>query len=331
MGVDTQAIFTTEQNSYLDSRSFTDNQTNTTYTFIKNGIDLLTLPGEAEPYALYLGNEENDVFQIDAARAIINGGAGNDTYQFTSADFGGGLLFDTDGLGELFVDGKRLSDMAMADATNENLWHLTSEDPNTFEDGQGFDLLRITDDLLLSLSGELEGVTLKGFFAGIGELLGLSLEEVDDGVFSMPSPTNIVPYFYGDGILEGTSQNDEIAQNPFSGGYAQITIQGGAGDDVIRSTAFGSLLKGGSGNDFIVGGDLDSTLNGGSGNDHLSASGGDVGHAIHMIGGAGNDTFSTSFGYYVIEDFQTDHANERVSVLPAWMIGASSYAKMAVA
>src|SRR3954449_7193292 len=67
-----------------------------------------------------------------------------------------------------------------------------------------------------------------------------------------------------------------------------MTIDGGAGDDVLRQDAFSSrpiALSGGAGDDKLTGGEGADTLSGGDGSDELS--GRDAGDRLD--GGAGND------------------------------------------
>lgn len=73
---------------------------------------------------------------------------------------------------------------------------------------------------------------------------------------------------------------------------ADITVDGGSGDDVIIGGGGNDNLKGGSGNDIIAGRDGNDRISGGRGNDYLFGGKGDD----IIDGGAGNDYIAGGAG-----------------------------------
>ena len=67
-----------------------------------------------------------------------------------------------------------------------------------------------------------------------------------------------------------------------------VTIDGGAGRDILEGDAGNDTLLGGPGDDKLSGGKGDDALDGGDGNDELDGSAG----ADHLSGGAGDDTLT---------------------------------------
>ena len=74
--------------------------------------------------------------------------------------------------------------------------------------------------------------------------------------------------------------------------YGDVTVDGGAGNDVVWTNTGDDTLYGGSGNDSLDGGSGNDSLDGGTGNDYLNgASGNDT-----LFGGDGNDWLYDSKG-----------------------------------
>jgi len=91
----------------------------------------------------------------------------------------------------------------------------------------------------------------------------------------------------GDDLLNLTSRQHA---------YGDVTVDGGAGDDVLWTSAGHDCLLGGAGNDDLDGGAGNDVLQGGSGNDRLAGSGGNdvleggAGDDL-LLGGRGGDTY----------------------------------------
>src|SRR5262249_21364736 len=87
--------------------------------------------------------------------------------------------------------------------------------------------------------------------------------------------TNLVPFSIDLGttenlVVNGNDGDDTITASNGLAGLIQLTIDGGAGNDMIT---------GGDGNDLLIGGDGNDVIEGGRGNDI-------------MFGGAGDDVFT---------------------------------------
>ncbi len=123
------------------------------------------------------------------------------------------------------------------------------------------------------------------------------------GVFSMATEGGQA--FFGDGIVDGTSGDDNIdgsylgdpdgdrIDNNDATGYAGGTghddyVLAGAGNDTVSAGLGRDNVFGGAGNDVLYGGSGNDTLDGGIGNDSIDGgSGNDL-----IYGGAGDDTLT---------------------------------------
>src|SRR5205823_5136979 len=83
-------------------------------------------------------------------------------------------------------------------------------------------------------------------------------------------------------IIQGLAGNDTLDA---SASPIPVTLNGGAGNDLLLGGAGADSLQGGSGNDTLFGGRGNDTLHGNDGNDYLSAGPG----ADQLFGEAGND------------------------------------------
>ncbi|MFB2896256.1 beta strand repeat-containing protein [Aerosakkonemataceae cyanobacterium BLCC-F50] len=84
---------------------------------------------------------------------------------------------------------------------------------------------------------------------------------------------------------EGLDTLNQIEQINFGNGGVYRVVTGGAGNDVLTTNSFFSLMYGGAGNDNITGGSGNDTLNGAADNDTLNG----AGNNDSIQGGAGND------------------------------------------
>ena len=96
---------------------------------------------------------------------------------------------------------------------------------------------------------------------------------------------------------DGGTGDDFILATTESG----ITLDAGAGNDIVYGTEFNDNLTGGAGDDILDGGDGDDHLYGGAGNDILDGGDGND----NFYGGAGNDIFSYNSGNDTIYDYES--------------------------
>jgi hypothetical protein len=99
--------------------------------------------------------------------------------------------------------------------------------------------------------------------------------------------------------------NDSVDATSLPDGTIVLTVDGGAGDDVLMTGAGPDLIFGGDGHDTISGGLGDDTIHGGAGHDSLRGeSGNDV-----IRGGDGNDSL---YGGAQLDDLQGEAGNDEV-------------------
>ncbi len=180
------------------------------------------------------GGSGNDVLNGGAGNDSLNGGSGNDLYVF---ELGGGR-----------------------DVISNVDYNATRLDALTF--GAGIDPADVTarrtgNNLVLSISGTDDQVTVTGYFSG--------------GVGA------------GHGRLDEVRFTDGASSVWDTAAIEAMVLAGTPGDDVIQGYGSADSLAGGAGTDSLYGYDGDDTLNGGAGNDLLS-------------GGAGSDIYVFELG-----------------------------------
>lgn len=225
-----------------------------------------------------LGGDGNDSLRGDAGNDKLDGGLGADVYHFE-------VGFGDD---EIVVG----AEIGVVDILQ-------------FGDGiakEGLRLLRVGDDLVVSVSGSSDRVTLRGYYAAPerhqfrfsdGSLWNAAdIQEHVSVPESVPTTGTDVLGTENNDLIGGSDGRDQIY-----GGAGDDILYGYAGDDILNGDGdywrFGGnwfkpgndVILGGSGNDTIDGGGGDDTLLGEEGNDHLI---GDYG-VDRLLGGSGND------------------------------------------
>jgi Ca2+-binding RTX toxin-like protein len=117
-------------------------------------------------------------------------------------------------------------------------------------------------------------------------------------------------------FMSGLDGNDDITggdKNLIGGAYIGSTLDGGAGDDILRAQAGDDVLLGGTGNDALLGGSGADLLLGGAGDDELV---GGFGNNDRMAGGTGDDTYYFTLG----DDGRGDIVNDDMSA--TWTPGS---------
>ena len=237
----------------------------------EDGNDVLSGGDGADTMFAGIGNDVieggagNDVLVGGIDNGNWNGanyynGAGNDTYRFGRGD-GQDTIWDVD-------------------ATAGNL------DTIALKAGVAPSDVRInrplgSNNLILSIAGTTDSVTVANFFAGDGSG-GYAIEQITfaDGTSwdlaaikaqaLLPTATadDIVGYA-GDDQINGADGNDRIW-----GRTGNDALLGGAGNDQIWGEAGNDVIEGGAGNDVLVGGNENGNWNG-----------------ANYYNGAGNDTY----------------------------------------
>ena len=215
-----------------------EDQRTATATTTLSGND--TLWGGAGADTL-LGGAGNDVLAGGTGADMLYGGRGADVYLYNLGDGSDTLIDDSGGVAG--GDELRLGAGIAADSV-------------------GF--VRANGDLILTLAGSPDRLTLRGWLAGAN------------------SAYQIETLRFADGTVWRADEVSELA----------MQVKGSAGDDVLRGNPdYPDHLYGLAGNDTLSATGWYDTLDGGEGDDRLDA--GDNGYAnclITYIGGRGNDT-----------------------------------------
>ena len=226
---------------------------------LTSGANSITL-AEVEAFVL---TGQADTFNGAATIAAhsVDGGAGNDTL--------------TGGAGNDSLVGGSGNDQLTGGAGNDALFGGDGDDRFVLGDGFG------TDTISGGENSETTGdrIDLSGLTSGVSVTLSAS----ETG--ALTSGTNSATFSQVE-TFTLTAQNDT-----FNGALATTTISldGGAGDDVLTGGSGADNLIGGAGNDILNGGAGSDTLSGGDGDDTFVLNAGSFGSDT-VIGGEGAET-----------------------------------------
>jgi Ca2+-binding RTX toxin-like protein len=206
--------------------------------------------------------QADDVLVGTDVNEVLIGGAGND---HLSGSFGHDELFGGEG-----------DDTYVFSGGVDVLEETSGLDVLRFENGITFDqvasgLLMSGNDLILSVDGGTDQITLRNFFLG-GDWLVETIEFATGGSVSAEEIFDV----FGLTLPNGSDAFDQVV----SGTSARDVLAGQEGND---------LLEGWSGNDSLTGGAGDDRLVGGLGDDFYTFSAGD-GHDVIDNSGGGYDT-----------------------------------------
>jgi Ca2+-binding RTX toxin-like protein len=210
----------------------------------KAGVQQIMLQGTDGPDHL-VGFSTGDILDGGLGNDILEGGEGPDTYRF---GFGYGQ-----------------------DEIREFVGYVLISNEDTLEFGAGVapghvDIARIGDDLIISLAGTTDTLTVIGQFNYISMFsyswFDIELFRFADGTvwtkYDIQAKTLAAAETSGDDFIVGFPQEDVI-----SGGAGNDTIEGGRGNDVLIGGPGNDILNGGRGADlyhFAVGDGAD-TIN----------------------------------------------------------------------
>ncbi|MEW8439417.1 MAG: calcium-binding protein [Candidatus Thiodiazotropha taylori] len=277
-----------------------------------------------------IGGPGNDTLQGDRDDDILIGGVGNDRL---AGGWGNDELIGGDGDDDL--DGGFGNDVLNGGSGNDTLSGGRGDDVYLFSIGDGqctidnhdaisssHDLLRfgsgieISDvtmtreglDLVITLNGETDGVTVTNHFSGgsNGEYALNAIEFSDGTVWTaqtisdsilVPSTGDDLLYAVAEGsVINGQLGDDTLVgaegDDHFSGGEGNDSLDGGAGEDMLLGNQGNDEILGGEDNDILLGEVGNDVLQGGSGNDRI-----DGGDGIDQLyGDEGDDQLTTSAG-----------------------------------
>jgi Ca2+-binding RTX toxin-like protein len=236
------------------------------------GSDAL-LGGAGDDYLQ--GEEGNDTLDGGAGNDALIGGAGNNTYLFGRGD------------GQDTVISGASSVAGQINVLQFKAGVLPGDTVFT----------RTTEDLVLSIAGTTDKITLSGFFFGSDPgNLHSPVQKVDfaDGTswdiaalkakaIAGDNSAQVLTGYAGDDVINALGGNDTVFGNA-----GNDTLDGGARNDYIGGDAGNDVLRGGADHDTLYGGDGDDSLEGGTGNDNLL---GNNGNDTYLFGkGDGEDT-----------------------------------------
>ncbi len=213
--------------------------------------------------AIY-GSLGNDTLDGGAGNDRLDGGDGNDTYLFGRGDGQDWLLSSDTNQYKLDVVQFREGALPTDIVISRSLWN--------------------TDDLILTIAGTQDQLTVNNYFYNDGafnsygiELIrfadgtswdyatvrakSLEVTEGDDTIYGFGSG-DVIDGLGGNDILHGLNGNDTL-----DGGTGNDTLDGGFGNDALIGGIGNDVLNGGSDNDTLDGGAGNDTLDGGFGND----------------------------------------------------------------
>lgn len=243
-----------------------------------------TLQGKAGS-DLLVGGDGADQLDGGEGRDYLYGGAGSDTYVFTG-DFGNDWINDSDGSGQITVDGQTLSAQnAKKVSTNtykdkSTGWTFFKGDVQT--DG--------TSTLVIAKEGARNSsITVRNWKSGqMGITLSDTQEEAPTGLSVFKGDQR--PLIYGVELIESGATDNTYAWGKVTRDPATGTLQGQAKAeadfaDVFYGTDSGDDIQGLGGNDALNGGAGKDKIDGGTGNDLIGGGAG----SDTILGGSGND------------------------------------------
>ncbi|MEX5575622.1 calcium-binding protein [Pseudomonas lijiangensis] len=279
-----------------------------------------------------VGNEGNDVLVGGEGNDAIYGGVGDDIL--------------VGGVGADRLSGDEGNDLLNGGAGNDDLSGGAGSDKYYFSRGWGQDAVRNYDlstgkrdviefsadispadievsrsylDLVLSLRGSADKITVYGYFSNDG-VSSYQLEAIHFANGVMWELEQIKAFVSvptsGNDVIWGYSSNDVLSgglgDDTLYGQSGNDTLQGGAGTDSLLGEAGDDTLLGETGNDYLYGGTGNDQLSGGEGSDYLY---GDLGNDQldgglgndYLSGGEGSDTyrFSRGWGQDSINDYDS--------------------------
>jgi Ca2+-binding RTX toxin-like protein len=275
---------------------------------------------------LYFGDAANNTFGAGDGNDALLGAGGNDT-------LAGGAGNDT-------LDGGAGNDLLIGGSASSGVWngwnYYGGQGNDTYRFGRGdgadviwdsdssagnLDVIRLkpavkpadvrlsrvafTDDLVLSIVGASDTLTVGGFFVGDGNG-GNAIEQIvfEDGtswdlnaikaklLLGSTGADDITAYA-SDDVIDAGEGDDRVWA-----GAGNDSAMGGTGNDSVYGQAGNDSIDGSTGNDQLYGNDGSDALTGGAGDDGLYGEGyyGGAGGNDTLDGGAGNDYLVGGFG-----------------------------------
>jgi len=304
-----------------------------------NGADTL-LGGDGNDFVD--GNQGNDVallgagddvFQWDPGDGsdVVEGQDGNDTMLFNGSNIS--EIFDLSANGDRLRFTRNVGNIVMDtnDVEKVQLNALGGSDTVTINDLTGTDVTEVD----VNLAGAIGGTTGDGqtdFVVGNASNGGDTIDILGAGttvsVVGTPAFLNITNAEATDSlVINGLGGDDHISASTLPAGIIKLTIDGGAGDDVILGGAGDDTLAGGDGDDFIDGnrgndvaflgagndvfqwdpGDGSDIIEGQDGTDEMLFNGANIGENIDIAANGGRLRFFRDVGNIVMDTDDVEH------------------------
>ncbi len=252
---------------------------------VQIGFDSLALPNVQ---ATLLGGAGNDTLTSISGSSTLDGGTGNDRLngymRSYSTKYVFGIGYGADIVDDLTTRAATLSPFA----PSGDVIRLT---PAT--DARQLRFARSTNDLVLSLSGSTDTLTVKNFWSG-GSTVRSTVDTIEIAGGATLNLGSIQTGLLGGTRTTATAGADLLIA-PSTGG----TLSGNGGDDHLIGSGLADTLQGGAGNDYLSGGNGNDTLDGGTGDDFMQGGSGDDIYIVDsLLDGVsdtdGNDTIRAS-------------------------------------
>jgi len=226
--------------------------------------------------ALLVGGGGNDTIHAGMGDDILDGGTGND---WLAGEHGNDTYIFRRGSGQ-----DTICDADSSGTNTDTIWLGSNLTPDDIK------LKRVGTNLVLSIIGTSDTLTVKDFFRGFAGIFRIERIQFMDGTVwtetDMFAKANVPTD--GDDELYGTPGADIISMNS-----GNDTVYGRPGDDSLLGDEGNDKLFGEEGNDYLGGGTGDDMLIGGAGDDGLDGGTGND----SLDGGDGNDTYRFGWGY----------------------------------
>jgi Ca2+-binding RTX toxin-like protein len=253
------------------------------------------------------GGRGDDFIQLGAGNDVavwnpgdgsdtIEGGTGVDTLRFSGANVAENIDIAANGDHALFTRDVGNVTMDLHGIEHIDFHALAGADHVTVEDLTGTDVTRVNVDLSGpdgNPDGAVDTVTVNAT-AG-ADNFGVSGNAGGVTVFGLHAATNLSFMDATDQLtLNGGAGDDVINASGLAAGVLQLTINGGAGNDTIHGSQGDDLISGGTGNDVaLMGagndtfvwnpGDGSDTIDGQAGSDTLLFNGSNVAETVNIF------------------------------------------------
>ena len=264
------------------------------------GVDVLSggagndvIDGNRGNDTAFMG-DGNDLFVWDPGDGsdTIDGQAGFDTHEFNGSGVSENISLAAGGNDVLLT--RNVGNIVMTQDNFERVEIFAGDGIDNIEIGdlRGKDVREVVVDLALvadgtSGDGVRDTVAVNG--SSLNEIITVTASGDNLTVNGLANTMRITNTDIKDNVVvRGGSGADFISSATVPSSSANLTLDGGAGNDALIAGRNDTTLLGGAGNDLLIGNAGDDTLNGGSGRDIL-------------VGGGGHDLFAGDDDFTILD------------------------------